>query len=204
LGVPTVEENLGHLGKATQLAISRLERKLETQGKDLDDFRDRLESKEFVDTLSAAVLQTQRTNDKKRLNRLASIIANSVEVNNLGADQTDDMMRAAVELKDEDISLLRKLYDSQNSLVTRLLSNPGQDPTYWHREVQRIWKEFTNRGGLNPQEHLNYRSSFSRLESLGLIQYVNSAGSYGVGRDIYALLAEGKKFFERIQEIAAQ
>ena len=50
---------------------------------------------------------------------------------------------------------------------------------------------------------MNYRSSYSRLESLGLIQRITSAGDYGVGYELYALLLEGEKFYERLQEIAA-
>jgi hypothetical protein len=53
-------------------------------------------------------------------------------------------------------------------------------------------------------DHLVFRSSFSRLESLGFIQRYGAGGMYdmdGIGADIYALLLDGKKFYERLQEI---
>jgi hypothetical protein len=48
-----------------------------------------------------------------------------------------------------------------------------------------------------------YRSSFSRLESYGLIQKFREISTAAVGLEPYALLEEGKKFYERLQEMAA-
>jgi hypothetical protein len=202
LGVPTVEENLDFLGDATEEAISRVERALAAQGKDTNDLRQRIESDEFKDGLAAAVLQTQRTREKSRLKRMALILANSASAEEFELEGLDDMLRAAVELKEADIALLRRIYESQISLVNQQLRPRGQSPEAWHGSIQRVWREFVSHGDLNPQEHLQYRSSFARLEALGLVQHLNFAGSYGVGRDIYALLVEGKMFCERIGEIA--
>ena len=57
---------------------------------------------------------------------------------------------------------------------------------------------------LDASKHLVYRSSFSRLESHGLIQKFREISTAGVGLEHYALLEEGKKFYERLQEIAVQ
>lgn len=196
------EANLLYFAEWVVYDINNLYRRLDEA--EVRRIQNAAQTQKAAELIANATLHVPRTNTETRLQRLAHIFVNGLKDDDLDVESTDDMMRAASELKDEDISLLRKLYDSQASLVARLLSNSGQDPTNWFGEVQRIWKDFVDHGGLNPQEHLSYRSSFSRLESQGLIQFVNSAGTYGVGRDIYALLAEGKKFCERIQEIAAQ
>src|SRR5262249_50780881 len=94
--------------------------------------------------------------------------------------------------------LLGKLYESQNrSLLMQV--RQGDRPDRWHGDIQSVWREFINSGALNPQEHLSYRSSFARLESAGLIQHIDNVGMYGVGLDCYALLLEGKRFYERLQ-----
>jgi hypothetical protein len=123
---------------------------------------------------------------------------NGVKDDNLDPESLDDMMRAAVELKEANIVLLQKIYNSQNPMLG--WKNLNSDN--WHGNIQGIWRAFVDSGNLNSQEHLGYRSSFARLESLGFIQRVENAGMYGVGKDLYALLLEGKKFYEHLQEIA--
>jgi hypothetical protein len=165
---------------------------------------ERIRTESAGQVLANATLYVPRTNIETRLQRLAHIFANGLRCGELEPESTDDMMRAAVELKEADVALLSKIYESQISLLNQQLRVPGQSPDGWHGNIQSVWRDFVNHGGLNPQEHLSYRSSFSRLESLGLIQYLNSAGTYGVGRDIYALLAEGKRFCERVSKIEAK
>lgn len=192
------ESNLLYFANAVVEDVRRLYRLT-------DDIRriveENLRKKEAGEVLANATLYVPRTNVEARLQRLAHIFANGVAASDLDPENTDDMMRAAVELKEIDIVLLRKIYDSQISLVTRQMRSPGIAPSGWHGEIQQVWGDFANRGGLNPQEHLKYRSSLSRLASFGLIQQVDITNTYGVGLDIYALLVEGKTFCERIQEI---
>jgi hypothetical protein len=203
LGVPTVEENLKLFGSLTEEAVLRVEERLavlETSADVAEAFQRRIESEQFSKYLASGVLQTQRTTQESRLKRMAWIIANGLKENDLDLESGDDMMRAAVELKDADIILLGKLYESQNHLLIQV--RRGESPEKWHGDIQTVQRDFANSGKLNPQEHLYYRSSYSRLESVGFIQRITSAGDYGVGHELYALLPEGKKFYERLQEIA--
>ena len=167
------------------------------------DLRGRIESlssdARFVEAISALTLRAMQTSVRARLRRLARILVNGVRENDLEAERLDDMMRAAVELKDVDVLLLGRLYESQNPMLGWL--RKGESPDKWHGDIQQVWGTFVSSGILNPQEHLSYRSSFARLESLGLVQQMPGVGLFGVGREIYALLLEGKKFFERLQEI---
>ncbi len=190
--------NLLYFSRAVVLDI----RRLYSQGEETRRIvEDNLRKKEAGEVLANATLHVPRTNVETRLQRLAHIFANGVRSGELEPESTDDMMRAAVELKETDVVLLARIYDSQISLVTQQLRAPGNAPTAWHGNIQQVWGDFVHRGGLNPQEHLRYRSSLSRLASFGLIQQIDITNMYGVGLDIYALLVEGKIFCERIKEI---
>jgi len=192
------ESNLLYFSRAVVVDIRRLYRLGEETRKTV---KDNLRKKEAGEVLANATLWVPRTNAETRLQRLAHIFANGVRYGELEPESTDDMMRAAVELKETDIILLEKIYESQLSLVEQQLRFPGTAPTNWHGNIQHVWGEFVKHGGLNPQEHLRYRSSLSRLASLGLIQQIDITNTYGVGLDIYALLVEGKVFCERLKEI---
>ena len=191
------ETNLIYFGEALVDDIRRLYRLFEGIKQQLDD---EINSPAFGKAVANATLHITRTNIEGRLKRLAHLIANGVKESDLEEESLDDMMRAAVELKDADIILLRKIYDSQNPM----LGVKNLNSQNWHGNVQGVWREFVDSGNLNSEEHLGYRSSFARLESLGLIQRVENAGMYGVGNDLYALLMEGKKFYERLQEISSE
>lgn len=96
--------------------------------------------------------------------------------------------------------LLGKICDSQRSLLQQ---QRGRDTTYWFGQLQTVWDEFVRSGVLNTSKHLVYRSSFSRLEASGLIQRFRDISTAGVGQEPYALLEEGLRFYERLQEIGA-
>lgn len=192
------ESNLLYFARAVVADIRRLYRQGAATQKVVNE---NLSKTEAGEVLANATLHVPRTNVEVRLQRLAHIFSNGVRLGELDPESNDDMMRAAVELKEADVAVLRKIYDSQSSLVSQQLLRTGSAPGNWHGDIQQVWGDFVSRGGLNPQEHLRYRSSLSRLSSLGLVQQIDITNTYGVGLDIYALLIEGKMFCERIQEI---
>jgi Zn-dependent oligopeptidase len=201
LGTSKVNENLEALGQATEDALNRVENVLKEHGTALDEIKKRLGSKELRNAMASASLQALRTTQKERLNRLALILANGVKNNDLSAERNDDMMRAAIELKDTDISMLGKLYQLWKDLldrVERAKHAPSSSPNF-HNEIQNVWHGFGR--SLNPAEQLEYRGSFARLQSHGMIQQVTFSNNE-IGREPYLLLQDGKKFYERLQEIA--
>jgi len=203
LGVATLDENLDHLGNATEAALSRVERNLEAQGVRVDEIERRLNSNEFLEGIKAATLQAQRTTDKNRLDRMALILANGVAENDLGPEGLDDMMRAAAELKDADLIMLDKLYRLWKPLHDRMertkRDNHALSPNF-HNEFQNVWHHFGR--SLNPAEQLQYRGSFARLQSHGMIQQVAFSNNEA-GRESYVLLQDGARFCERLREIGA-
>jgi hypothetical protein len=198
LGTTKVEENLEALGQAAEDAFNRVERVLSEQGKSIEEIQDRFKSEELMQAMASASLQALRTTEEERLKRLALVLANGVKEGDLEPESLDDMMRAAVELRDRDIVLLGKICISQRSLLQQ---QRGRDTTYWFGELQSVWDQFVRSGALDASKHLVYRSSFSRLESRGLIQKFREISTARVGLEPYALLEEGLKFYDRIQEI---
>jgi hypothetical protein len=153
----------------------------------------------FTEAIAALALQAMHTSVRDRLKRLARILVSGVKEDDLVLESLEDMMRAVVELKGEDINLLGALYEWQNPILVE----KGMNPDKWFSDIQTAHKNLVESGALNPREHLKYRSSYSRLESVGLVQAIPSiTNHYGVGYDLYALLIEGKALYERLQEIA--
>ena len=164
--------------------------------------RERIESlpqnPKFAEAVAALALRAMNTSVKDRLKRMARIVVIGAKVDDLDLESLDDMLRAAVELKEEDILLLGNLYKWQD----HILIEKGMNPDKWFSDIQQAHKQFVESRVLNQQDHLKFRSSYTRLESLGLIQEIPSINNhYGVGYELYALLLEGKKFYERLQEI---
>ncbi|HEU5351612.1 MAG TPA: hypothetical protein VFU55_08445 [Terracidiphilus sp.] len=206
LGIPTVEENLDFLGAATEDAISRVEQKLHAQGESIEEIRKRLDSPEFKAGLAAAVLQTQRTNQKARLKRMALVLANGLAADDFEAEKIDDMMRAAVELIDADIRLLEEIYTMLSPFMRtqHWIDKPINEKwnilsAYW----QKYWDE--NKSRYSGLSGMKLMGSFARLESMGMIAPgPNRSSTSSPVAQCYFLLPDGARFFEWIQEIALQ
>jgi hypothetical protein len=199
LGAEKVNENLESLGQATEDALNRVERALLEHGTSIDELKSRLNSQGFKDGMASASLQALRTAQSNRLKRLALILANGVREDDLGPESLDDMMRAAVELTDWDIFVLGKMYESQKSLLSNRYQSYG-----WSEQVGHIWQDWNRILGVNDEQHLKVRSALSRLQSAGLVAeaQTNFVKDGSLARQAFGLLPDGKKFYERLQEIA--
>lgn len=201
LGSAKVNENLEALGQATEDALNRVEATLREHGTTIDEINRRLNSTEFKEVMASAALQALRTSQQNRLKRMAFILANGIKENDLTPEIFDDMMRAAVELKDADLIMLGKLYQLWKPLLDRVAraKHATSSSPNFHNEIQNVWHNFGR--SLNPAEQLEYRGSFTRLQSHGMIQQVGFSNNE-VGREPYVLLEDGARFYEHLQEIA--
>lgn len=200
-GQTPVEKVVEQLENGAYAEIARIWKHLE--GLDvnarLKEFEARLQSQEAQSAYLGAVLHGLRTSDRRKHIRLGALTIHCVYANDLEPENLDGMMQATVELKEEDIVLLGSLYQWQN----HILIEKGMNSVKWFGDIQQAHKQFVESGVLNQQDHLKFRSSYMRLESLGLIQEIPSiTNHYRVGYELFALLLEGKKFYERLQEIA--
>jgi hypothetical protein len=157
----------------------------------------------FVEAISALALRAMQTSVKDRLHRLARIVVNGVKEDDLEPESLDDMMRAAVELKDADLILLGEIYQMQNSLLNSKWIEL-QVNQKWNN-LSRLWQEYWNKNQsrFNGYQGMLLMASFGRLESLGMIAPgPDRASAASPVASSYLLLPEGIKFYERLREIA--
>ncbi len=200
-GSSKVNENLEALGQATEDALNRVENTLREHGTSIAEIKSRIESPEFKNGMASASLQALRTTQGDRLKRLALILANGVKEGDLGSEVLDDMMRAAVELTDWDVFVLGKMYESQKHLLSNHTSSFD-----WSQQVGHVWVDWNRILNLGEDQHLKVRSALSRLQSVGLVAeaQTNFVKDGSLARQAFGLLPEGKKFYERLQEIAVK
>jgi len=192
MGLSTVEENIDFLGKATATALDRIERKLEAQGVRVEEIELRYNGQEFAASIEAVVLQTQRTHQKTRLIRLASILANSVGADDLDPDAIDDFARAAVELTNWDIQLLRDVRECESTY--------SGDSGYLFMWWQEYWRMFgTKYPNRTPRAAAG---SLGRLQSFGVIYGAEGTSLAASPVSVlYRLSEDGERFLMRIESL---
>jgi hypothetical protein len=131
----------------------------------------------FVEAIAALALHAMHTSVKDRLKRLARIVVNGVKEDDLDPESLDDMMRAAAELSEPDIGLLKELYERPS----------------------RMDMNETDKGRTDLAERMG---SVAKLQAVALVQ-LRTPG-VDLGANIVVLLPKGKKFYERLQEIAGK
>jgi len=129
----------------------------------------------FAAAISALAPQAMHTSVKNRLARLARIVANGVKEDDLEPDGLDDMMRGAVELSESDIRLLKELIEHPSPMNLS--------------ETDRTRTDSADRMG-----------SVAKLQAVAFVQ-LRTPG-VDLGASIVVLLPNGRKFYERLQEIA--
>jgi hypothetical protein len=200
LGQPSVEQMVDNLEFAAYEESRRIWGHLEGQAERQKEFEARLNSHEAQVAYLSACFHGLRTSDPQKHSRLALLAINCIFMDDLKPESLDDMMQAAAELRDADIVMLGKLYELWKPLlerVERAKLATSSSPNF-HNEFQNVWHRFGR--SLDPAEQLEYRGSFARLQSHGMIQQVMFS-NYEVGREPYVLLEGGAKFYERLREI---
>jgi hypothetical protein len=202
LGSAKVNENLEALGQATEDALNRVEATLRAHGTSLDEINRRLDSPDFKDGMASAALQALRTTQEDRLHRMGLILANGVKEDDLNPESLDDMMRNAMELRGSDIGVLKAIYEMQIYLFTPESAHLQQGQKI--NGLQRKWQDWWTQNISNYQgsKGMDFNSSCSRLQGAGLIASIGAKSfAQSPTTSDYELLLEGKKFYERIQEI---
>jgi hypothetical protein len=190
------EENLIYFAEAVVADLRRLYSMNDAMKRLIED---QLKSKEFHQTVANATLHIVRTNVQIRLQRVALLIVNGLKSRDLEPESLDDMMRAAVELTEWDVAVLGKMCGSQQHLLTNRRGSAD-----WSEQVGHVWINWSRIFNLGEDQHVKLRSSLSRLQSIGLIGEVQThfVKDGSLATQAFGLLPEGKKFYERLQEIA--
>jgi hypothetical protein len=167
------------------------------------ELRERIEhlptDPKFAEAIGGLSLRVMQTSLRNRLERLAKIVVNGVRDGDLESESLDDMMRAAVELKEIDLQLLSKIYEAQSSLLKSYRALFGE----WAQQVAHGWAD--RFGCLDTEQWKGTRGALARLQAFGFIQAVttNVTATGELRTQPFGLLPEGAKFWERIQEISA-
>ena len=189
-------------------AITAVRNDLATLYERYEKLRGRIDSlptdPKFAEAISALALRAMHTSVKDRLKRLARIVVNGVKEDDLEPESLDDMMRAAVELTVHNIDVLESIYKMQNHLFS---PQEIQKEYRWRIDaIRSLWAEWWKNQAYSSYQGINglaFNSSCARLQSAGLIASIGTK-SFLAGPTMhdYELLLEGKKFYERLQEIA--
>jgi len=115
---------------------------------------------------------------------MARIVVNGVWENDLEQESLDDMMRAAVELGDLDICLLKELYERPYD---------ARRPFNTYMDMNEI-----DKGRTDVDERMG---SVAKLQSVAFVQ-LRTPG-FDMGASLVILLPKGRRFYERLQEIGS-
>lgn len=196
------EANLVYFGEALVEDIRRLYQSHDEMRRQVED---QLKTKEFHQAVANATLHITRTNIEVRLKRVAILIANGIRFRDLETESLDDMMRAAVELKDDDIRVLEKLCHEQEEIMVKFGEKYGD---LWPHEVSKNWQNHYfehSIPGRSGQHYLDLKSCLSRLAAFGFIISVPEQKTINSpGHEPYGLLRQGFDFLQRIRTIPGQ
>ncbi|MGA7342504.1 MAG: hypothetical protein WBE72_11230 [Terracidiphilus sp.] len=203
LGKPTAEKMIEDLEFATDTQIGRIWAQLGTQTDRQNAFEERLYSHEAQITMLNECFHGLRTSDPAKHRRLAVIAVNSIYEDDFSDESLDSMMRAAVELTGPDIAVLGLIYEMQRDMfdLNSMDVQQGQRMNHLQRRWQEWWTQ--NIDSYRGIEGRRFNNSCARLQAAGLIASIG-AKSFAASPTTsnHELLLDGKKFYERIQEVA--
>jgi hypothetical protein len=158
---------------------------------------------EFLPLVLDGLQKAEQTRSRKRIAHIAAILAHSLQVGRVGTgDIVEEMMRIAMLLSDEDVVVLREIFEAQKPHF-----NPRQGRTDFEH-ANDFWRSLdpTNRSISDPKSETiralspgNLDSVCVKLQSLGLLAQVpRNNMKLAPGVTPYALLAKGVQFVEYI------
>jgi len=200
-GKPSVEQMIENIEAGADCEFQRIWEHLDCEAKLREEFLWRLQSQEAEAARLSALFHGLRTSDPEKHARLGCLTVNCIYSEELETDNLDNMMRAAVELTEFDVALLRDMYQfamrpkyaassQPKDLIQPDLFGIWQD--YWHDFPTKYPGK--SRGSVV--------GGFGRLSALGMIYGVEptSMGVSPVAMN-YWITEEGARFHRRIHEI---
>jgi hypothetical protein len=155
------------------------------------------EEKEFRDIhlgplILDAIRRAEGVRAKDRIERIAKILAYATDHGSgVPPDNTEELIRIAVDLSDRDVLLLREIYAAQVHLVTTGVVPGDQVNDVWRNQPPRVT-------GIGESE---IQSICAKLQSFGLIVRVERNNfKVAIGIVPYALVPKGKDFIEFLRE----
>jgi hypothetical protein len=193
------ESNLVYFAEALIDDLHRLSGSCDDMRRRIDELAD---SSGFGEAVENATLYITRTNVKNRLRRLARVIVNGVRDGDLQTENVDDMMRLSVTLSEEDVHVLRIVYEMQ----TDLLSTESQQRAHRVNQLTRRWQEWWNQHHLEYWgiQGLRFMNSSARLLGEGLVGPLPRSFAGSPTQNDLELSISGMRFYEHLREIATE
>ncbi len=196
-GKPSVDQMIEGIEAGADTRFREIDARLDGKDAEKRVFDARLQSQEAETARLSALFHGLRSSDPVKHQRLGAMTISCIYADDMKPEGLDDMMRAAVELTERDVSLLAKIYRSQKTILDNRGSRPFSHQ--WNEQVGGYWEQEFPR---SENEHLSIRGSLMRLQSLGLIAAAETATRDGsIVHHPFGLPLEGKRFYERLQEI---
>ena len=123
----------------------------------------------FAKLMASASLHSFAHDGREATQKIGPDPGNGVAKNELEPESLDDMMRAAVELKERDIRALEFICSRQLTI----LEEAEKWPELWYDKVRRDWQASGFDQGIATQQagsnHVGLKSSLARLAACGFI-----------------------------------
>jgi hypothetical protein len=144
---------------------------------------------ELPGLLLEAYRRTRETRSRERIRRIGKIVVHAVEVGpSKPGDVAEEMMRIASEVSDEEVAVLREIYDAQ----VKDLAKYGRPDI---NEVNGSWKLLISQHSLFSGTDI--QSICAKLQSFGLVTMVERIPTMlDLYTTPYGLLSRGREFIE--------
>jgi|SRR6185312_10251079 len=160
----------------------------------LSDLETQKRNEIVKDLLLDGARKAENTRSKERVKRIGLIFANTlIEQIPIDPDETEEMMRTAMDVSDNDLKFLRELIQIEGTL----LGTKSHVPRY---DAYNAWE----RGSWGTRIDSEIDSVFSKLESYGLVARIAPPNNVNILADYqnrYVLLQKGLRFAELIHQI---
>jgi hypothetical protein len=182
------EENTAYLLEAT---ISKL-RRLENEFRNFSEAHKRFVEEELPRLMVEAVSKADQTRSTERIERMSLIVVHAM-LQGPGVDlgKADEAIRISVDLDEQDIDILRKLYHAQTDNIRRRAFLPELNV------VNQSWKELQDQFQIFKSSEIY--SICSKLQSFGLVTQVQRMPTVlDLTSTPYSILRKGAEYLESI------
>lgn len=187
-------ENLEYLLNVVKEELRKLRDKLQTFTEEQQVFL----KKDFLPLVLEGIKRAENLRSRSRIERIGKILGYAAELGHRkSSDHTEEMMRVAMDLADDDVIVLREIYKTQASLLERNQGKVVID------NVNDAWRN--NRPQTPDMHEGELQSICAKLQSFGLvIQVERRSIKLGPNEIPYALLQKGYEFVRYIQGVTEE
>lgn len=187
-------ENHAYLLNVVKEELQKLIAKVQTLSNEQNEFLNR----DFLPLLLEGFKRAENLRARERIERIGKILGYAAEQGTkMALDHTEEMMRVAMDLTDDDVIVLREIYKTQAPILER---NQGRIVI---DQVNEAWRH--NHPKVRNMDEGEMQSICAKLQSFGLVTQVERRGiKLGPNEIPYGLLQKGHDFVLYIQGVTEE